>query len=98
MANKKKEYYKPGLMTKGKRNIIQGLLQECCRLYTYFPEDPCESVEDPKSKLEVALSHQVTSTNFLITCRTIKPGIRISAIALNGSFNNLMNIPFPSDF
>ena len=28
MANKKKEYYKPGPMTEGKRNIIQGLLQE----------------------------------------------------------------------
>ena len=28
MANKKKEYYKPGPMTKGKRNIIQGLLHE----------------------------------------------------------------------
>ena len=28
MANKKKEYYKPKPMTEGKRNIIQGLLQE----------------------------------------------------------------------
>jgi len=28
MANKKKELYKPGPMTEGKRNIIQGLLQE----------------------------------------------------------------------
>ena len=28
MANKKKEYYKPGPMTEGTRNIIQGLLQE----------------------------------------------------------------------
>ncbi len=28
MANKKKEYYRPGPMTEGKRNIIQGLLQE----------------------------------------------------------------------
>ena len=28
MANKKKEYYKPGPMTEGKRNIIQGLLQK----------------------------------------------------------------------
>jgi transposase-like protein len=28
MANKKKDYYKPGPMTEGKRNIIQGLLQE----------------------------------------------------------------------
>ena len=28
MANKKKEYYTPGPMTEGKRNIIQGLLQE----------------------------------------------------------------------
>ena len=28
MVNKKKEYYKPGHMTEGKRNIIQGLLQE----------------------------------------------------------------------
>ena len=28
MANKKKEYYKPGPMTEGKRNLIQGLLQE----------------------------------------------------------------------
>ena len=28
MANKKKEYYKPGPMTEGKRNIIQGLLHE----------------------------------------------------------------------
>ncbi len=28
MANKKKEYYKPGPMTEGKRNIIRGLLQE----------------------------------------------------------------------
>ena len=28
MANKKKENYKPGPMTEGKRNIIQGLLQE----------------------------------------------------------------------
>ena len=28
MANKKKEYNKPGLMTERKRNIIQGLLQE----------------------------------------------------------------------
>ena len=28
MANKKKEYYKPGPITEGKRNIIQGLLQE----------------------------------------------------------------------
>ena len=26
MANKKKEYYKPGPMTEGKRNIVQGLL------------------------------------------------------------------------
>ena len=28
MANKKKEYYKPGPMTEGKRNIIQELLQK----------------------------------------------------------------------
>ncbi len=28
MASNKKEYYKPGAMTEGKRNIIQGLLQE----------------------------------------------------------------------
>ena len=28
MVSKKKEYYKPGSMTEGKRNIIQGLLQE----------------------------------------------------------------------
>ena len=28
MANKKKEYYRPGPMTEGKRNIIQGLIQE----------------------------------------------------------------------
>ena len=28
MANKKKEYYKLEPMTEGKRNIIQGLLQE----------------------------------------------------------------------
>ena len=28
MANKKKEVYKPGPMTEGKRAIIQGLLQE----------------------------------------------------------------------
>ena len=28
MANKKKEYFKPGPMTEGKRSIIQGLLQE----------------------------------------------------------------------
>ena len=28
MANKKKEYFKHGPMTEGKRNIIQGLLQE----------------------------------------------------------------------
>ncbi len=28
MANKKKEYYKPGPMMDGKRNIIRGLLQE----------------------------------------------------------------------
>ena len=27
MANKRKEYYKPGSMTEGKRNIIHGLLQ-----------------------------------------------------------------------
>ena len=26
MVNKKKEYYKPGPMTEGKRNIIQGPL------------------------------------------------------------------------
>ena len=28
MANKKKEVYRPGPMTEGKRNIIQGLLRE----------------------------------------------------------------------
>ena len=28
MANRKKEIYKPKPMTEGKRNIIQGLLQE----------------------------------------------------------------------
>ena len=28
MANRKKEVYKPKPMTEGKRNIIQGLLQE----------------------------------------------------------------------
>ena len=28
MSNKKKEVFKPGPMTEGKRNIIQGLLQE----------------------------------------------------------------------
>ena len=28
MANKKKEVYRPGPMTEGKRNIIRGLLQE----------------------------------------------------------------------
>ena len=28
MANRKKEVYRPGPMTEGKRNIIQGLLQE----------------------------------------------------------------------
>jgi len=28
MANKKKEVYKPKPMTEGKRNLIQGLLQE----------------------------------------------------------------------
>lgn len=29
MANRKKEVYKPKPKTEGKRNIIQGLLQEC---------------------------------------------------------------------
>ena len=29
MANRKKELYKPGAMTEGKRNIIRGLLKEC---------------------------------------------------------------------
>ena len=29
MANRKKEVYKPKPMTEGKRNIIQGMLQEC---------------------------------------------------------------------
>ena len=28
MANKKKEVFRPGPMTEGKRNIIQGLLQD----------------------------------------------------------------------
>lgn len=28
MANRKKEVYKPKPMTEGKRNLIQGLLQE----------------------------------------------------------------------
>ena len=28
MANKKKELFRPGTMTEGKRNIIQGLLQK----------------------------------------------------------------------
>ena len=28
MADKKKEYFKPGPMTEGKRKIIQGLLEE----------------------------------------------------------------------
>lgn len=28
MANRKKEVYKPKTMTEGKRNLIQGLLQE----------------------------------------------------------------------
>ena len=36
MANKKKEYYKPGPMTEGKRNIIQGLLQEY-NIETWIP-------------------------------------------------------------
>ncbi len=31
MANKKKEVFRPGPMTEGKRNIIQGLLQEFLR-------------------------------------------------------------------
>ena len=33
-----------------------------------------------------------------IRCRTNKPGMRASDIALKGSFSNLMNIPFSSDF
>ena len=31
MANRKKEVYKPKPMTEGKRNLIQGLLQERSR-------------------------------------------------------------------
>ena len=36
MANKKKEVFRPGPMTEGKRNIIQGLLQELQKSRTFL--------------------------------------------------------------
>ena len=42
MANKKKEVFRPGPMTEGKRNIIQGLLQEYdiqCVAYNDFTQN-----------------------------------------------------------
>ena len=38
MANKKKELFRPGPMTEGKRNIIQGLLQEYNRFMRQPPD------------------------------------------------------------
>lgn len=46
MANKKKNVYKPKQMTEGKRNIIQGLLQEY----------DIESAEDIQDALKDLLS------------------------------------------
>ena len=37
MANRKKEVYKPKPMTEGKRNLIQGLLQEYVNGRTRVP-------------------------------------------------------------
>ncbi len=42
MANEKKEYDKPGSMTEGKRNILQGLPQE------YSIESAADIRETPK--------------------------------------------------
>ena len=54
MANKKKEYYKPGPMTEGKRNIIQGLLQE----YSVFlKHDSNRVMESLYSAIRNALAH-----------------------------------------
>lgn len=41
MANRKKEVYKPKPMTEGKRNLIQGLLQEYAIQSTEDIQEPC---------------------------------------------------------
>ena len=48
MANRKKEVYKPKPMTEGKRNLIQGLLQEY----------DIQSAEDIQDALKDLLSGQ----------------------------------------
>ena len=59
MANKKKEYYKPKPMTEGKRNIIQGLLQE----YNI------ESAADIQEALKDLLGGTIKESKFVLLLR-----------------------------
>ena len=55
MANRKKEVYKPKPMTEGKRNLIQGLLQE-------YDIQSAEDIQDALKDLPVSYTHLTLPT------------------------------------
>ena len=63
MANKKKEYYKLEPMTEGKRNIIQGLLQE------YNIESATDIQEALKDLLRGTIKETMESEDHFEVCK-----------------------------
>ncbi len=63
MANKKKEYYKPGPMTEGKRNIIQELLQK------YNIESAADIQEALKDLLGGTIKEMMESEDHFDVCK-----------------------------
>ena len=63
MANKKKEYYKPGPMTEGKRNIIQELLQK------YNIESAADIQEALKDLLGGRIKEMMESEDHFDVCK-----------------------------
>ena len=64
MANKKKEYYKLEPMTEGKRNIIQGLLQE------YNIESATDIQEALKDLLRGTIKETMESEDHFDVCKS----------------------------
>ena len=94
MANKKKEVYRPGPMTEGKRNIIQGLLQE------YNIETAADIQEALKDLLGGTIKEMMLMIGTTIVELTSITGNIVIDSALQEAYigNTLMNDHMSGDF
>ena len=94
MANKKKEVYRPGPMTEGKRNIIQGLLQE------YNIETAADIQEALKDLLGGTIKEMMLMIGTTIVELTGITGNIVIDSALQEAYigNTLMNDHMSGDF